>query len=962
MLVVALAAALGAAVAATPAVAGVPQVEVVSAVPGTNSPHVLDGRVFALAQVGDTVLAGGSFTQVQPFSRSATYNYPGIVAFDATTGAINTAFDPQLDGTVEALLPGPTPGTVFVGGAFNNIGGVKAKGLVLLNVADGSRVAGFRTITMNGTVQALRRVGDRLFVGGTFTLIGGAARGGIASMSATTGVVDAFVTSTVQTNHSWTPINGWDKAAVGVFKLDVSSDGSKMVAIGNFKTVDGLTRDQLVVWDLSGATAVVRPDYRIRTYEALCSRSYDSYVRDVDFAPDGSYFVVATTGAPVTGTLCDTAARYETGATGDDVRPTWVSFTGGDTLLSVQVTGAAVYLGGHQRWMNNPDGRDRALGGAVPRPGIAAVDPINGMPLSWNPGRNPRGAGAYALLATPAGLWVGSDTEWIGDYDYKRDRVAFFPLAGGAPPASHQIGALPGGVYLGSPQATGGPGLLERNYDGATAGAATALPSPLDWSTVRGAFWVGGTLYYGKSDSNFYRRTLDAQQNFGAEQLVDPYNDPKWSTVSVGGGSTVTFRGLKPSFYAEIANLTSLFYDGKGRIYYTLNGFSSLFSRAFSPDSGVIHNTRVTAVGSVPNAYGAFLSGDQLYYVTRVNGNSPTNGDLNRVGFVNGAVTGTPVVVSGPTVDGVDWRARALFLGPAVLPNQPPTAALTVSCTALECSASGTGSSDGDGTVTSYAWSWGDGGTSSGPTATHTYAAAGTYDVTLTVTDNDGAPGSATQQVTVAPPAASPVAFRAAAGVNANTVTPTFTVPAGVQAGDAMALLVTTKSGTTHAAPAGWSAVASGSSTAVNTSVFQKVATAADAGSSLTVTLSELTKSDVRLLAYSGTAAAAPWSATIATDVATTTSHPAPATTVDTPGSWVVWYWADKSAATTTSWAPPAGVTARSTAFGTGATYISSLTGDLGTSSAIGAVPGPAATTNAASRGAGVTLVLKPAG
>jgi hypothetical protein len=181
-----------------------------------------------------------------------------------------------------------------------------------------------------------------------------------------------------------------------------------------------------------------------------------------------------------------------------------------------------------------------------------------------------------------------------------------------------------------------------------------------------------------------------------------------------------------------------------------------------------------------------------------------------------------------------------------------------------------------------------------------------------------------------------------------------------VQAGDAMALLVTTKAGTTHTAPAGWTQLATGGSTAVSTSVWQRVATAGDAGSSLAVTLSELTKSDVRLLAYSGTAAGSPFSALVSADAALTTSHPAPTVTVSTPGSWVIWYWSDKSSATTTSWTPPAGVIARSTAFGTGTTYISSLTGDLGTSSAIGTVPGLSATTDAASRGTGVTLVLTP--
>src|SRR6185312_11061642 len=127
-----------------------------------------------------------------------------------------------LDGQVNAVLPGPTAGTVYVGGNFNNSRGVKAKGLVLLNVSTGARVAGFATLSMNGVVNTVARSGNRLFVGGTFTAIGGQTRGGIASMNATTGVVDSFLNSTVTVNHNWTATNGGAKGGVGVSKIDVT--------------------------------------------------------------------------------------------------------------------------------------------------------------------------------------------------------------------------------------------------------------------------------------------------------------------------------------------------------------------------------------------------------------------------------------------------------------------------------------------------------------------------------------------------------------------------------------------------------------------------------------------------------------------------------------------------------------------------------------------------------------------
>lgn len=61
----------------------------------------------------------------------------------------------------------------------------------------------------------------------------------------------------------------------------------------------------------------------------------------------------------------------------------------------------------------------------------------------------------------------------------------------------------------------------------------------------------------------------------------------------------------------------------------------------------------------------------------------------------------------------------------------------------------GTGSKDKDGQIVSYTWDFGDGTTGSGFSVSHTYTVTGTYQVTLTVLDNDGLSAQVAQTVTI---------------------------------------------------------------------------------------------------------------------------------------------------------------------------------------------------------------------
>lgn len=92
-------------------------------------------------------------------------------------------------------------------------------------------------------------------------------------------------------------------------------------------------------------------------------------------------------------------------------------------------------------------------------------------------------------------------------------------------------------------------------------------------------------------------------------------------------------------------------------------------------------------------------------------------------------------------------------------PNGAPTAAFAPpSCVEDQPCQFTDGSSDGDGNVVAWTWDFNDGQSSGDKNPSHTYANPGTYNVKLTVRDDDGATAEVTQAVNVgaAPPPNSP--------------------------------------------------------------------------------------------------------------------------------------------------------------------------------------------------------------
>lgn len=392
---------------------------VVRADPANWTPHALDGTVYRILQIGNRVYAGGSFTKVRNADSSTQLSMARLVAFDATTGRLDTAFRPAVDGTVRALAASADGKSIYVGGSFSSAGGSAAANLARLDAATGASWSGFTAASLNGSVLDMRLVGARLIVGGTFQKVAGATRRALAALNAASGVADSSVNLSFDGKRT-TPSGA--TSAVKVEALDVTPDGRRLVAIGNFSTVSGQARHQLAVIDLATDPASLSP-WSTTRYQPVCSDGTPTYMRGVDFSADGKWFVIVTAGFTYPGKLCDSAARWDLGSETANKQPTWVNHTGGDTLLSVAITGTAVYVGGHQRWLDAKD--TSGQNGGVSRPGVGAIDPATGRALAWNPTKE-RGVGTADIYATPAGLWIGSDTSTVaGEFHGK---LAFFPL------------------------------------------------------------------------------------------------------------------------------------------------------------------------------------------------------------------------------------------------------------------------------------------------------------------------------------------------------------------------------------------------------------------------------------------------------------------------------------------------------------------------------------------------------
>ena len=403
--------------------------------------HAVDGEVRTVAQVGSTVVMGGSFTQVGPATRGAvgivdTVNetfgpgFPDVVgsvsvavpdgsggwylggSFTSVGGVPRanlaqvdsagdvTGFAPSPNGAVLDLVTTPN-GDVIAAGAFSTIAGLTANRVARL--APGGALIWGGTVT-GGSVRtlALSNDGALVYVGGDFSQVGGTLFRRLAGLDAGTGAR----TTTFAVGTPNQPVTD----------IAVRSTGEVLIA-GSFTTVGGTARVRLA--NLNGTTGAL----------GSVNVSVNNTVNDLELDDAGNVVYLAGTFGTVGGATRNRLAGVSLAGTGSVTALALTGITG--NLSAVALDGDdGLYIGG--AFQITPE---KGNPGVVARVAIAtsAVTPV--VPYYETPRSLARPAvggtsGALTLVRTGGSLLVAGD---FSDYGTAaRSGLAAYDLVTGA--------------------------------------------------------------------------------------------------------------------------------------------------------------------------------------------------------------------------------------------------------------------------------------------------------------------------------------------------------------------------------------------------------------------------------------------------------------------------------------------------------------------------------------------------
>ena len=373
------------------------------------TPHLLTNPVYQtvrrLVPCGSLMYAVGNLSAIAQGSN--TYTRGNAFSFSQTTGAM-TSWDPEANGPVNDIAFSPDCSVAYLAGSFSSIRGAAATNIAAVDTTTGNLITSFKH-SAAAAAYTVDYAHGQVIYGGAFRKINGVVRTELASLDPTTGTVTSYANLNID--------GSYPRTSRHIDNSQLSHDGNKLLVEGIFTTIDNQARRQMAVFDL-GATSLTLDPWYSPDFNQVCIDAESYYNRSGAWSPDDNTIYGVSTGykppsGPGSNTslpragMCD--AAYSFSAAPGPQTHQWINYTGCDSYYGVVADDTQVYVTGHERWANNPDGCDAAGPGALSRPGLASLAVSNGSATPWNPTRA-LGHGADDLVLTPAGLWVASDT------------------------------------------------------------------------------------------------------------------------------------------------------------------------------------------------------------------------------------------------------------------------------------------------------------------------------------------------------------------------------------------------------------------------------------------------------------------------------------------------------------------------------------------------------------------------
>jgi hypothetical protein len=406
----------GAAVAKPSVPIGPPSVHAAKGTPQLSPTKTVE-QIRQVAQCGGRMYAVGSFSRISQGKK--IYTRHNVFSFKARRPYTMTPWHPNVKGVVDSIaFNGHHCDKAYLGGAFTKIGKKKIANLAEVRTNHSGRVVKAFTARPDRAVSTLMVWKHHLFVGGFFVTMNGSTQHKyFASLHPKTGTDDGYLSLHISGSYVYKSTHGFITVdnPTRIFNMQLSHRGTHLLVEGDFLTIGHKPRQQIAMLTLGRHHAKTSRWYP-KEFNRKCQRNQPFYAQDAAWsANDKQVFVAATGGAPNSGHgvtmseprsgLCDAASAFPVKQ--HRVRHQWINYTGCDGLFSVAADQSTVYIGGHERWVDNRHGCNSKGARARNAQGIAGLSPKRGG-LTYNPTRS-RGFGADDMLITQRGLWVASD-------------------------------------------------------------------------------------------------------------------------------------------------------------------------------------------------------------------------------------------------------------------------------------------------------------------------------------------------------------------------------------------------------------------------------------------------------------------------------------------------------------------------------------------------------------------------